>query len=89
MKENYAFDPDFRKESAPGSPARFWMVIRGHGQSLACAVVRHPSFAAAEMEAERLTRKCGDAFYILEAVECVQPGQFPLEYHRFAREEGR
>jgi hypothetical protein len=47
---------------------KFWMVIRGDGEGSATSAKRHYSFVDARNEAERLARKEGVPFYVLEAI---------------------
>ena len=55
----------------------FWMVLRGQPQS--GAHKRHETLASAKEEAVRLCEKEKTRFYVLRAVEYVQPVEKPLE----------
>jgi len=52
----------------PDKPARFWMVISA--QKSSSTSVKHPDYATAHAEAERLCQKyLNDKFYVLETIE--------------------
>lgn len=54
---------------------KFWMVIR-EGQS--STNTKHTTYQVAEAEARRLAEKERSRFYILEAIEFVEPQQTPV-----------
>ena len=60
------------------NPEVFWCVMRDKGESYVSK--RHPCFESAKMEAQRLCRKEGGRFYVLQLVGYVQPSPTPIEW---------
>lgn len=56
----------------------FYIVLREDIQSL--PTVRHPTESQARNEAERLCRKHGKPFVVLQAIARVEVGQFPVRW---------
>ena len=54
---------------------KFWMVVR-EGQS--STNTKHTTYQVAEAEARRLAEKERFRFYILEAIEYVEPQPMPV-----------
>jgi hypothetical protein len=53
---------------------KFWMIIRADESTGENVTHQHYDFLEAEKEAERLCRKEGKPFYVLEMIGRVEPG---------------
>lgn len=62
---------------------KFWMVVKGDSPNNFGTVVRHATFEEAQKEAERLCRREGTPFYVLESIARVHAVVLvsPVEWH--------
>ena len=61
--------------------SKFFMILRNDGKQSG-AYKRHDDYSEAKQEAERLCRKEGCQFVLLEAIEVVCPINVPIKWEK-------